>query len=314
MSILISILEQGLLFAILVFGIYITYKIMDFADLSVDGTYPLGAATAAVLLLRGMNPWAATILGAMTASLGGLVTGIIHTKLKINGLMAGILVMFGLYSVNLRVMGKANIPLFAETTVFTLPEVSIGGENLSTLLLLLLIVTVLLFVYEAFFRTKTGFFLRAVGDNEEILTSLGADAHKIKILGLMTANFLAGLSGALTAQYQGFSDVGMGTGSAVTALAAVIIGSSLLKKLSLPMTSIALSGAVLYKGILVLVLRLGLDPNDFKLATAIAVILAMGMSSGALKKRRKQSGLKKETKEDKGGAFYAKAAKLVKNL
>ncbi len=295
MSILISILEQGLLFAILVFGIYITYKIMDFADLSVDGTYPLGAATAAVLLLRGMNPWVATLLGALTASLGGLVTGIIHTKLKINGLMAGILVMFGLYSVNLRVMGKANIALFAETTVFTLPEVSIGGENLSTLLLLLLIVTVLIFLYEAFFRTKTGFFLRAVGDNEEILTSLGADAHKIKILGLVTANFLAGLS-------------------AVTALAAVIIGSSLLKKLNLPMTSIALSGAVLYKGILVLVLRLGLDPNDFKLATAIAVILAMGMSSGALKKRRRQSGLKKETKEDKGGAFYAKATKLVKNL
>lgn len=314
MSILVSILEQGLLFAILVFGIYITYKIMDFADLSVDGTYPLGAATAAIFLLRGINPWAATFLGALAASLGGLVTGIIHTKLKINGLMAGILVMFGLYSVNLRVMGKANIPLFAESTVFTLPEISLGGQNLSTLLLLLLIVTVLLFVYEAFFRTKTGFFLRAVGDNEEILTSLGADAHKIKILGLMTANFLAGLSGALTAQYQGFSDVGMGTGSAVTALAAVIIGSSLLKKLSLPMTSIALSGAVLYKGILVLVLRLGLDPNDFKLATAIAVILAMGMSSGALKKRRKQSGLKKETKEDKGGAFYAKAAKLVKNL
>lgn len=314
MSILISILEQGLLFSILVFGIYITYKIMDFADLSVDGTYPLGAATAAVLLLRGMNPWAATLLGALTASLGGLVTGIIHTKLKINGLMAGILVMFGLYSVNLRVMGKANIHLFAESTVFTLPEISLGGQNLSALLLLLLIVTVLLVVYEAFFRTKTGFFLRAVGDNEEILTSLGADAHKIKILGLVTANFLAGLSGALTAQYQGFSDVGMGTGSAVTALAAVIIGSSLLKKLSLPMTSIALSGAVLYKGILVLVLRLGLDPNDFKLATAIAVILAMGMSSGALKKRRRQSALKNETKEDKGGAFYAKAAKLVKNL
>lgn len=307
MSILVSILEQGLLFAILVFGIYITYKIMDFADLSVDGTYPLGAATAAIFLLSGINPWAATFLGALAASLGGLVTGIIHTKLKINGLMAGILVMFGLYSVNLRVMGKANIALFAETTVFTLPEVSIGGENLSTLLLLLLIVTVLILLYEAFFRTKTGFFLRAVGDNEEILTSLGADAHKIKILGLVTANFLAGLSGALTAQYQGFSDVGMGTGSAVTALAAVIIGSSLLKKLNLPMTSIALSGAVLYKGILVLVLRLGLDPNDFKLATAIAVILAMGMSSGALKKRRRQSALKKETKVEKGGAFYAKA-------
>lgn len=313
MSILISILEQGLLFAILVFGIYITYKIMDFADLSVDGTYPLGAATTAVLLLKGITPWAATFLGALTASLGGLVTGVIHTKLKINGLMAGILVMFGLYSVNLRVMGKANIPLFAEKTVFTLPQVSIGGQNVSTLLLLLVIVLALRLLYEAFFKTKTGFFLRAVGDNEEILTSLGADAHKIKIIGLMAANFFAGLSGALTAQYQGFSDVGMGTGSAVTALAAVIIGSSLLKKLNLSMTTIALSGAVLYKGILVLVLRLGLDPNDFKLATAAAVILAMGMSSGALKKKRRPAKVEAKA-EVKGGEFHAKAAKLVKDL
>lgn len=313
MSILLSILEQGLLFSVLVFGIYITYKVMDFADLSVDGTYPLGAATCAVLLLNGMNPWIATLCGALAASLGGLVTGIIHTKLKINGLMAGILVMFGLYSVNLRVMGKANIPLFAEKTVFTLPALTVGGLNLSSLLLLLVIVLTLLLLYEAFFKTKTGFFLRAVGDNEEILTSLGADAHKMKILGLMMANFLAGLAGALTAQYQGFSDVGMGTGSAVTALAAVIIGSSLLKKLSLPMTSIALSGAVLYKGILVMVLRFGLDPNDFKLATAAAVILAMGMSSGALKRKKKPSRTKRESKEQ-GGAYHAKAAKLVKNL
>lgn len=313
MSILLSILEQGLLFSVLVFGIYITYKVMDFADLSVDGTYPLGAATCAVLLLNGMNPWIATLCGALAASLGGLVTGIIHTKLKINGLMAGILVMFGLYSVNLRVMGKANIPLFAEKTVFTLPALTVGGLNLSSLLLLLVIVLTLLLLYEAFFKTKTGFFLRAVGDNEEILTSLGADAHKMKILGLMMANFLAGLAGALTAQYQGFSDVGMGTGSAVTALAAVIIGSSLLKKLSLPMTSIALSGAVLYKGILVMVLRFGLDPNDFKLATAAAVILAMGMSSGALKRKKKPSRTKRES-EEQGGAYHAKAAKLVKNL
>lgn len=313
MSILLSILEQGLLFSVLVFGIYITYKVMDFADLSVDGTYPLGAATCAVLLLNGMNPWIATLCGALAASLGGLVTGIIHTKLKINGLMAGILVMFGLYSVNLRVMGKANIPLFAEKTVFTLPALTVGGLNLSSLLLLLVIILTLLLLYEAFFKTKTGFFLRAVGDNEEILTSLGADAHKMKILGLMMANFLAGLAGALTAQYQGFSDVGMGTGSAVTALAAVIIGSSLLKKLSLPMTSIALSGAVLYKGILVMVLRFGLDPNDFKLATAAAVILAMGMSSGALKRKKKPSRTKRES-EEQGGAYHAKAAKLVKNL
>lgn len=311
MNILINILEQGMLFAILVMGIYITYKIMDFADLSVDGTYPLGAAVCAVLIIRGVNPWVATFLAALTASLGGFITGLIHTKLSINGLMAGILVMFGLYSVNLRIMGKANIPLFSENSVFDLKAVTVLGQDLSTLLLLTALVVLIKILYELFFKTKTGFFLRAVGDNEEILTSLGADSHKIKILGLMLANFLAGLSGALTAQYQGFSDVGMGTGSAVTALAAVIIGFSLLKKFNISMSSIALSGAILYRGILVIVLRFGLDPNDFKLATAVAVILAMGFTSGAFK-RKKRQGKKLSTSE--GGEVYADSSELVKDL
>ncbi len=311
MNILISILEQGMLFAVLVMGIYITYKIMDFADLSVDGTYPLGAAVSAVLILSGMNPWGATLLAALIASLGGFITGLIHTKLSINGLMAGILVMFGLYSVNLRIMGKSNIPLFNEKNIFDLKPVTILGEDLSTLLLLTAVVVFLKILYDLFFRTKTGFFLRAAGDNEEILTSLGADSHKIKILGLMLANFLAGLSGAMTAQYQGFSDVGMGTGSAVTALAAVIIGFSLLKRFNFSMSGIAISGAVLYKGILVLVLRFGLDPNDFKLATAVAVILAMGITSGAFRRKKKQ-GKKLSSKE--GGEMYADSSELVQDL
>ncbi len=311
MNILINILEQGMLFAVLVMGIYITYKIMDFADLSVDGTYPLGAAVCAILILKGMNPWAATLAAALAASLGGFITGLIHTKLSINGLMAGILVMFGLYSVNLRVMGKSNIPLFNERSIFDINSVNVFGQDLSTLLLLTSLVVLLKILYELFFRTKTGFFLKAVGDNEEILTSLCADSHKIKILGLMLANFLAGLSGALTAQYQGFSDVGMGTGSAVTALAAVIIGFSLLRKFYVSMSGIAISGAVLYKGILVIVLRFGLDPNDFKLATAVAVILAMGFTSGAFRRKRKHV---RKQKPSEGGEVYADSKELVKNL
>ena len=278
MNILISILEQGLLFAISVMGIYITYKIMNFADLSMDGTYPLGGAVAGLLLMNGVNPWIATLIAAAAGALGGSITGLIHTKLKINGLMAGILVMFGLYSVNLRIMGKSNIPLFNSASVFDLPELKVAGTNLTPLLLLCSVVLVIRLGFEVFFKTRTGFFLRAVGDNEEILTSLAADSHAIKILGLALANFLVGLSGALTAQYQGFADVGMGTGSAVTALAAVIIGTALLKRLDLAMSTIAIIGAILYKAILVVVLRFGLDPNDFKLATAVAVIIAMGSS------------------------------------
>lgn len=285
MNILISILEQGLLFAISVMGIYITYKIMNFADLSMDGTYPLGGAVAGLLLMNGVNPWIATLTAAAAGALGGSITGLIHTKLKINGLMAGILVMFGLYSVNLRIMGKSNIPLFNSASVFDLPELKVAGTNLTPLLLLCSVVLVIRLGFEVFFKTRTGFFLRAVGDNEEILTSLAADSHAIKILGLALANFLVGLSGALTAQYQGFADVGMGTGSAVTALAAVIIGTALLKRLDLAMSTIAIIGAILYKAILVVVLRFGLDPNDFKLATAVAVIIAMGSSYGSFQIR-----------------------------
>ncbi|MFB0957682.1 MAG: ABC transporter permease [Clostridiaceae bacterium] len=285
MNILISILEQGLLFAISVMGIYITYKIMNFADLSMDGTYPLGGAVAGLLLMNGVNPWIATLIAAAAGALGGSITGLIHTKLKINGLMAGILVMFGLYSVNLRIMGKSNIPLFNSASVFDLPELKVGGTNLAPLLLLCSVVLAIRLGFEVFFKTRTGFFLRAVGDNEEILTSLAADSHAIKILGLALANFLVGLSGALTAQYQGFADVGMGTGSAVTALAAVIIGTALLKRLDLAMSTVAIIGAILYKAILVVVLRFGLDPNDFKLATAVAVIIAMGSSYGSIQFR-----------------------------
>lgn len=287
MNILISILEQGLLFAISVMGIYITYKIMNFADLSMDGTYPLGGAVAGLLLMNGVNPWIATLIAAAAGALGGSITGLIHTKLKINGLMAGILVMFGLYSVNLRIMGKSNIPLFNSASVFDLPELKVAGTNLAPLLLLCSVVLVIRLGFEVFFKTRTGFFLRAVGDNEEILTSLAADSHAIKILGLALANFLVGLSGALTAQYQGFADVGMGTGSAVTALAAVIIGTALLKRLDLAMSTIAIIGAILYKAILVVVLRFGLDPNDFKLATAVAVIIAMGSSYGSFQFRHR---------------------------
>lgn len=287
MNILISILEQGLLFAISVMGIYITYKIMNFADLSMDGTYPLGGAVAGLLLMNGVNPWIATLTAAAAGALGGSITGLIHTKLKINGLMAGILVMFGLYSVNLHIMGKSNIPLFNSASVFDLPELKVAGTNLAPLLLLGSVVLVIRLGFEVFFKTRTGFFLRAVGDNEEILTSLAADSHAIKILGLALANFLVGLSGALTAQYQGFADVGMGTGSAVTALAAVIIGTALLKRLDLAMSTIAIIGAILYKAILVVVLRFGLDPNDFKLATAVAVIIAMGSSYGSFQFRHR---------------------------
>ncbi len=311
MNILVNILEQGLLFSIAVMGIYITYKIMNFPDLSIDGTFPLGAALCGVLIIRGVNPYLATLLAACAGALGGMVTGLLHTKLKINGLMAGILMMFGLYSVNLRIMGKTNIALFNEKSVFSFPEIRVLDVNISTLLFLVGLVILLKVGFDLFFNTKAGFFLKAVGDNEEILTSLGTDPHKTKIMGLMFSNFLAALSGALTAQYQGFSDVSMGTGSAVTALAAVIIGFAILQHRSVKMSTIAIFGAVLYRSILVVVLRFGLDPNDFKLATAITVIIAMGLSQGGLSLNLKK---RKKVRSYKGGENVARNHKPIENL
>ena len=311
MNILVNILEQGMLFSMAVMGIYITYKIMDFPDLSIDGTFPLGAAVCGVLIINGVNPIIATLLAAFAGAIGGMITGLLHTKLKINGLMAGILMMFGLYSINLRIMGKTNIALFNEKSVFTLPEVEVFGVDISSLLLLIGIIIVLKVIFDLFFNTKAGFFLKAVGDNEEILTSLGADPHKTKIMGLMFSNFLAGLSGALTAQYQGFSDVSMGVGSAVTALAAVIIGSAILQHRSVKMSTIAIFGAVLYRSILVVVLRFGLDPNDFKLATAVTVIIAMGLSEGGLSQTMKK---RKKARKAKGGENLARNQEPIENL
>jgi putative ABC transport system permease protein len=290
MGILIGILEQGTLFAIMALGIYITYKVMDFADLSVDGTFPLGAAAAAALIASGTNPYLATIAAAFLGAVGGMLTGLIHTKLGVNKLMSGILVMTALYSVNLRIMGRANIPLFSFRTVFSLPEVLFMGYNVSSLLLITGLLISLKICYDLFFRTRLGFFLRAVGDNEAILESLGADSHTVKIIGLAVANFLAALSGALTAQYQGFADIGMGTGTTVMGLAAIIIAISIFKRVSLPMSSIAITGAVIYKAILTIVLGWGIEPNEFKLVSAVAVIAALGFSGGALKKRKKSKG------------------------
>lgn len=290
MGILIGILEQGTLFAIMALGIYITYKIMDFADLSVDGTFPLGAATAAALIATGRNPYLATLIAAALGACGGILTGVIHTKLNVNKLMSGILVMTALYSINLRIMGRANVPLFSYRTVFSLPEIRFMGTNVSSLLLISALLLFLKITYDWFFRTRLGFFLRAVGDNEAILESLGADSHKVKIIGLAIANFLAALSGALTAQYQGFADIGMGTGTTVMGLAAIIIAISLFKRISFPMSSIAITGAVIYKGILTIVLGWGIEPNEFKLVSAVAVIAALGFSGDALKKGKKTKG------------------------
>lgn len=279
-----GVFEQGLIFSIVALGVYITYKILDFPDMSVDGTFPLGAAVAAVCLSKGFNPFAACAAAFLAGCIGGAVTGILHVKLRINNLLSGILVMFGLYSVNLRIMGKSNIPLFGMNTVFTGTFVPIIIIAIFTALVKILM--------DFFLKTKLGFILIATGDNEQLVTMLGVNKDNIKLLGLVLANGIAALAGGLMAQYQGFADVGMGTGTVVTGLAAVTLGDAIFKRARIiKPTAMAVLGSIIYKGAIAIALKFGFAATDLKLITALIVIIALSMNSKnfSFKLRRRQS-------------------------
>lgn len=265
-----SILEQGLIFAIMAQGVYMTYKILNLADMSVDGTFALGAAVTSSMLVGGANPFIATIAGFITGMFGGLATGILHVKLKITDLLSGILVMMGLYSINLRIMKKPNIPLFNQSIIF--------NGSVPKVLILLIIALVIKISTDLFLKTKLGFLLKATGDNHQLVTSLGVNINSMKILGLMLSNGIVALSGSILAQYQGFSDIGMGTGMMVTGLASIILGGSLLGRLKFVRgTTLAILGAILYRAIIAYSLKLGLAPTDLKLISAVIVIIILGL-------------------------------------
>ncbi|MCY6355906.1 ABC transporter permease [Clostridium sp. ZS2-4] len=279
---LLSVLEQGLIFAIVSLGVYITYKILDFPDLSVDGTFPLGAAVTALCLSKGINPFAACFYSVIAGMLGGLITGLLHVKLKITNLLSGILVMIGLYSVNLRVMGKSNISFFNFKTIFT------SAKFINSVFLIAIFAVGVKLLLDLFLKTKLGFMLKAVGDNEQLVTSLGVNKDNIKIIGLMTSNGIVALGGSIMAQHQGYAAVGMGTGTVVIGLAAVILGEAVLKKLSfVRATTMALLGAVLYKFAIGGALRIGLPPSDLKLITAIIVIVVLGANNASFSLNRR---------------------------
>ncbi|WP_097025978.1 ABC transporter permease [Clostridium peptidivorans] len=280
----VGILEQGLIFGIMALGVYISYKILDFPDLSVDGSFPLGAAVTATALTSGISPAIACMLSLLAGAIAGSITGILHVKLKITNLLSGIIVMTGLYSVNLRIMGKANIPLFNKQTIFT--------DSNNTLTVILIFVLLTKYILDFFLDTKIGFLLKATGDNPKLITSLGIDKGKIKILGLAISNALVALSGSIMAQYQSFSDVGMGSGIVVMGLAAIILGEALFKKVSaLKLTTVAVLGAILYKSSIGVALKLGLEPTDLKLITSLIVVCALGLSQNKIKLKIKRLSL-----------------------
>lgn len=272
-------IEQSLIFAIMVLGVYISFRILNFPDMTVDGTFPLGAAISAKLLTLGVNPYL-TLLVALVAGAGaGAITGLIHVKLKVKDLLAGILVMTALYSVNLRVMGKSNIPLFEEDNIF--------NTEYSMMITIVVLILISKFILDYLLKTKFGFALKALGDNENLIVSLGLNEEKYKIYGLMIANAFVAFSGAVLAQYQGFADVGMGTGIIVIGLASIIIGDTLFgKRRRLAGTTIVIIGSILYRGVIAVTLSMGMDASDLKLITSVIVIIILWIQKQKDKRRK----------------------------
>ena len=255
MDFAISIIEQGLIYGILALGVYITYKILDFPDLTVDGSFPLGAAVTAALLKSGVNPYLTLPVAFFAGAAAGLCTGLIHVKCKVRDLLSGIIMMTALYTVNLMVAGTNNVPLFSKETIFKnefLSGIFSGGiSKYSNLMIILLVVLISKFALDGYLKTKSGYLLRAVGDNENLVTSLAKNKGNVKILGLSIANGLVALSGCISCQQQGVFEISSGTGAIVVGLASVIVGTSLykmLKKISfIKVTSFVFLGAILYK-------------------------------------------------------------------
>jgi len=272
-------IEQSLIFAIMVLGVYISFRILNFPDMTVDGTFPLGAAISAKLLTLGVNPYLTLLVALVAGAAAGAVTGLIHVKLKVKDLLAGILVMTALYSVNLRVMGKSNIPLFEEDNIF--------NTEYSMMITIVVLILISKFILDYLLKTKFGFALKALGDNENLIVSLGLNEEKYKIYGLMIANAFVAFSGAVLAQYQGFADVGMGTGIIVIGLASIIIGDTLFgKRRRLAGTTIVIIGSILYRGVIAVTLSMGMDASDLKLITSVIVIIILWIQKRKDKRRK----------------------------
>lgn len=297
MTLVISVFEQGMIYAIMALGMYITYKILDFPDMTVDGSFPLGASLSAVLISQGMNPYLTLLLSFAAGFMAGTITGLIHVKLKVRDILASIIMMTALYSVNLRIAGKANLPIYNYDNIYnnSLTNHLLGGalSPYKNLIIIAIIVVIVKCVLDWYLKTKSGYLLKAVGDNETLVTSMGIDKGKIKILGLAIANGLVSLSGSMFAQQQRFFDASMGVGTAVIGLASVIIGTALFGQISVFGFSISvILGSILYKGCVAAAIRIGLQSTDLKLVTAVLFLLILVLSSRIEKyqgrKRRKE--------------------------
>lgn len=288
MNFFITILEQGLIYGILALGVYITYKILDFPDLTVDGSFPLGAAVTAALITRGMDPYLTLPIAFLAGVLAGICTGLIHVKGKVRDLLSGIIMMTALWSINLYIAGTSNVPLFSQETVFKNDRIEgLIPKALSpytTLILIFLLTIVCKVILDLYLKTKSGFLLRAVGDNAVLVTSLAKDQGNVKILGLAIANGLVSLAGCVFAQEERVFEISSGTGAIVIGLASVIIGTSLFRKVTLlKATSAVLIGSVIYKACVAIALR-SFEPQAMKLITAVLFLIILLISMERKKK------------------------------
>ena len=283
-TLILTSIEQGLIFSILAIGVTITFKILDFADMSVEGTFPLGAFIFAKFITAGFSPILSTLLSFAFGSLAGLITYTLNIKLKIKALLSGILTATMLYSLNLRINGKSNIGLFNFDSIY---------DGFEPVIILIVIVFTVKILMDLFLKTEVGYLLIATGDNETLVRSLGENSNKYKLIGLMLSNGLVSLSGALMAQYQGFSDINMGTSIIVVAIASIIVGDTILRNSKLlKLTSRAIIGALIYKFIGAVAIDLGLAPTDLKAINAIIVILFLSYNTFSPVKMRKTRKLK----------------------
>ena len=306
-TIIFGILEEGLVYAIMALGVYITYKILDFPDLSVDGTFPLGAAVTAAGIANGLpfigtiSPVAALFISFAVGALAGCITGLIHVKLKVRDLLSGIIVMTALYSINLKITGKANLPIFSKETIFSnsflsthVPE---AASPFIVTIILFVIVLVCKVLLDAYLQTRSGYLLRAVGDNDVLVTSLAKDKGLVKIVGLAIANGFAALAGSVYCQQKGFFEISIGTGTMVIGLANVIIGTQLLKRVGfIRSTTAVIIGSIIYKARVSIALLLndlhigGLDisipvtASDLKLITSVLFLIILVVSPSGGKK------------------------------
>ncbi len=307
MTLLIGALTIGLILSLLALGVFISFRVFSFPDITADGSVTLGAAVAATLLVRNVDPVLATIAAACAGMLAGAVTGTLHTRFKINGLLSGILVMTALYSVNLHVMGKSNVPLLSSTTLVTRTEQlatgALGGgaalnvigwevavRDIAALIAVFVAIAGVALILYCFFRTNLGTAMRATGDNNQMIRALGVSDSTMITLGLAVSNGLVALAGAMLAQYRGFADVQMGIGMVVLGLASVIIGEALVgvRQLGLIITGTVM-GSVLFRLLVAIALRWGLNPNDLKMITALFVFAALIVPRFVEKLNRKWS-------------------------